>query len=155
MDLIKFKELTEVLERLAFKYLSGQGISRSDELTVVVRGHLLVEAAMNAILEMKFTNDCFLKKGRVTFAAKMRLCRSLGIMKEDVYSAIKQLNDIRNDFAHILHADLDVKKMDILFQILERDPHGMTALKTAPDDRKALLGLSVHVIINRFLQDIL
>jgi uncharacterized protein YutE (UPF0331/DUF86 family) len=77
-----------------------------DTMLVVLKGHLLIEAELIDICGRLLKNPPAL--GKLGFAARLRLVRALvddDELPDSFWEAIKDLNDIRNMFAHELEPD--------------------------------------------------
>lgn len=71
------------------------------ELSVVLRGHLLVERVIETLISNKMKSpDRFFRSHRPTFEMKVDLASALGVLPDTYVSAAKALNTIRNSYAH-------------------------------------------------------
>ncbi len=71
------------------------------ELSAVLRGHLLIEQVIEALIAQKMEfPDRFFKNQRVSFEMKVDLASALGVLPETHLSAAKALSNIRNSYAH-------------------------------------------------------
>jgi len=71
------------------------------ELSVILRGHLLIEQVIEALISQKMKYpDRFFGNQRITFEMKADLASALGVLPEAHLSAAKALNNIRNAYAH-------------------------------------------------------
>ena len=91
-----------------------------DTTLVLLKGHLLIEAELIDICARFLRNPDALEDGRVPFGVRLNLVRALvgeDAMPESFWTAIKDLNGIRNDLAH----QLEPKGIDkALHQFLRR-----------------------------------
>lgn len=71
------------------------------ELSVVLRGHLLVERVIETLISNKMKNpDRFFRGHRPSFEMKVDLASALGVLPDAYCSAAKALSRIRNSYAH-------------------------------------------------------
>jgi len=74
-------------------------VNIADEATAVLRGHLILEEVLN-LWANKLTDVTDLYSGGFfAFKSKMIILKNLG-MPNDIYDALKTVNDIRNRFSH-------------------------------------------------------
>lgn len=74
----------------------------ADELTIILKGHLLIEEQLRAIIRALVANPEHLDEARLTFANSLHLARAVAghFNKGVCWSAAKQLNVVRNLIAH-------------------------------------------------------
>ncbi|MCU6500406.1 hypothetical protein LPN04_21650 [Rugamonas sp. A1-17] len=73
----------------------------SPELSSVLRGHLLIERTLEALIAKKLARPKKLfDKHRITFEMKVDLADAMGVLPPSYVSAAKALNGIRNAYAH-------------------------------------------------------
>lgn len=83
----------------SFNHYLGQ-LSQNDELLVtVLKGHLVIEALLVELIQLKISND---QPWRWNFLQKIDWCVKEGYISAQKGVALKAFNDIRNDFAHVL-----------------------------------------------------
>ena len=81
-------------------------------LVVVLRGHLYVEAAIEALMLAKVPGcEPFLDALHFGFARKLEVATVLGVVTPECAKGVWALNKIRNDFAHDLKRE-DLTKAD-------------------------------------------
>ena len=73
-----------------------------DPFTSIIKGHLLVEAFLSAIIEGAFIRPDVLNVDRMSYHAKIRLCIGSGLLHEEVMPVLDRLGKLRNRFAHDL-----------------------------------------------------
>ncbi len=125
------------------KYFTGANIVSADDLTVVIRAHLLVEILIEMMLRKSLVNENILSHNDFTFDMKLTLADSMGIISVRPLSAIRQLNSIRNKFAHNIRTrlqDLDISKITKLL-------NGKNDFKQFKHDKKLMFGLGVHYLL--------
>lgn len=71
------------------------------ELSVVLRGHLLIEQVLETLIAQKMKHpERLFENHRVTFEMKVDLASALGVIPDAHSGAAKALNNIRNAYAH-------------------------------------------------------
>jgi hypothetical protein len=75
-----------------------------DHSLVLLKAHLLVEEQVRAFVQERLVNPNALKKSRMTFSQVACLAEALSSedIHENVWRAVKKLNQLRNDIAHEL-----------------------------------------------------
>lgn len=87
----------------------------SPELTSILRGHLLIERTIEALIAKKLTKPKKLfDNHRVTFEMKVDLADAMGVLPPAHVSAAKALNNIRNAYAHREDHKLSVGELNSL-----------------------------------------
>ncbi len=71
-----------------------------DAFGIVLRGHVLVENAIEACIYQYLPNPQLLKKLNIFFSKKIRLAFMLGIISKDERDILNALNVLRNKVAH-------------------------------------------------------
>jgi len=89
----------------SFDYLDNLEVQRlifeeGDELTSVLKGHLFIEKALEAAIYQNLPNPKALFKKRRTFELKLDLACSMELLDHNLFSAIKAVNNIRNNYSH-------------------------------------------------------
>jgi hypothetical protein len=85
------------------------------ELSVVLRGYLLIEQVIEALIAQKMKYpDRFFNNQRVTFEMKVDLASALGVLPETHLGAAKALNNIRNSYAHREDHSLSIDELNSL-----------------------------------------
>lgn len=94
-------------------------LTTEDELGVVVRAHIHIEASVNDFLEHVVPFPDLMP--RLQYETKLRLACALGL-RQDRFAALKLLGDIRNLFGHKLDAVLtDAKINELYFALPPKD----------------------------------
>lgn len=76
---------------------------RSRDLTLIVlKGHLLVEEAVNDLLSTLLKNPEALRQATLSFYQRLKLLQALGFVSDRELSSAEKLNNLRNRFAHTL-----------------------------------------------------
>jgi hypothetical protein len=101
-----------------------------DELGVVVRAHIHIEAGVNALLDVAVPHPPLLP--RLRYEQRLRLACALGLA-ERCFKPLKILGDIRNQFGHKLDTKLTDGMVTELYEALsEQDRAGfMLGVKAA------------------------
>jgi hypothetical protein len=80
-----------------------QHMPRSNDLTLIVlKGHLLLEEAIDTLLVVLLRNATALKPARLSFFARLCLVRALLPQNDGMMKAAEGLNALRNKLAHHL-----------------------------------------------------
>ena len=130
------KEEGERIKQLSSKqvdiFLKTHFIPSTDLLTKILKAHLYIEGLINEIIKNTFPypNDLIGQK----FYAKILLLNATGpVLYKPVFSRLKALNAIRNNFSHNLNykpSETEANKL-ILF----------TSIKETNNERKIIRGL--------------
>lgn len=93
-------------------------LSRDDEaLLTVLKGHLVVEALLVELIQLRETGDMM---WRWSFPTKTSKCVEFGFITQDQAEALNDLNNLRNDFAHVLGQDIS---FDRVFSLAQKAAH--------------------------------
>ena len=84
----------------------------ADELTIVLKGHLVVEYMLDSIIKEKFKNPN--KILSYSFYRKLEILHSLGFLPDYLFKNIETLNKIRNKYAHDLKYSLDINELFVI-----------------------------------------
>lgn len=87
-------------------------LNSEDELGVVVRAHIHIEASLNAFVDARVPYPDRLP--RLPYEGRLRLACALGLMHSH-FDALKVLADIRNSFGHRVDAKLTDGKLKELY----------------------------------------
>lgn len=109
---IDFATATEdELDQYGMKLL----VFEAPELSKVLRGHLLIERSLEALIARKLEKPKRLfDNHRVTFEMKVDLADALGVLPPSHVSAAKALNSIRNAYAHREDHKLSTEELNSL-----------------------------------------
>lgn len=73
---------------------------------IVLKGHLLIERQLNALIECALIKPQSLNPARLTFAKKVNLAEALyGVISSINWAHLRDINSIRNSMAHELEDD--------------------------------------------------
>jgi hypothetical protein len=89
-----------------------QHLVAEDELGMVVRAHIHIEASIIDFLKQVVPNPKLLP--RLAYEARLRLACALGL-DQDHFDALKTLGDIRNSFGHDIEARLTDQAVNDLY----------------------------------------
>jgi hypothetical protein len=92
-----------------------QHLTAEDELGMVVRAHIHIEASVIDFVSQRVPHPHLLP--RLTYEARLRLACALGLDHE-YFDALKSLGDIRNSFGHNLDAKVTDQVINNLFSRL-------------------------------------
>lgn len=109
---------TGTLEKYA--ELFRKELSEHDPLQqVVLKGHLVIEAALDNILTIIFFHPEYVFRARIGFAQKVAIARAYGLRKAEnsMWNVILSINETRNEVAHNLAGERRSKKLDQLRRI--------------------------------------
>lgn len=101
------------------KYVNmfNQQMQEPDQLqNVLLKGHLIIEAAIDNIIANIFFHPDHLFKGRFAFMQKVQIARSYALRKDEntIWKLILSVNEVRNEVAHNLAGDKRDKKLKLL-----------------------------------------
>ncbi|WP_158684635.1 hypothetical protein [Pseudoalteromonas sp. T1lg48] len=102
------------------RFIAHLPLDSTDKVTVVLKGHLLVEELLTEFVGLNFSRPNKLKDARFSF--HHLLCIARAISKEDsndnLWSSIEKLNGLRNKLAHSLEPkDLEKRINDFIAQL--------------------------------------
>jgi len=110
------------VEKLDYQLLSSQvGPREKSILAAFLRGHLWVEARLNAVLEALLVDPSAIDLPRESFARKTALCRAIGGLSPTSAEAIAAMNRVRNRLAHNLNADVTDADVDAMWAPFVRE----------------------------------
>jgi len=85
------------------------------QLSVVLRGHLLIEQVLEALISQKMPHpDRLFEKQRLSFEMKCDLANAMGVLPGAHLGAAKALNSIRNAYAHRADHAVSVEQLNSL-----------------------------------------
>jgi hypothetical protein len=95
-------------------------LESEDELGLVVRAHIHIEASLNQFLDGKVVHSSHLKKMQLDYAQKTHLAISLGLLPEYA-SPLLALGTLRNAFAHHPDTQLTQDRVKALYDSLSSE----------------------------------
>jgi len=125
----------DISRDITFHYISRLR-HHSDELGLVVQGHLLIEYVMNELIRYRFKHPAQILNDHPSygFAVKARILYSTGALPEHIFRNIRRINSIRNHLAHRL--DWDSLKLDYQFSRNDNEAKGDVAVRDRKSGRK-------------------
>jgi hypothetical protein len=98
---------------------------------VLLKGHLLLEEALSAILDQYVFHREHLDDARLTFAHKVQLARALCLRKNTLgeWDLISAINSCRNDLAHRLNSPERAKKLAKVKELYFREVAGLARIE--------------------------
>lgn len=91
-----------------------------DELGVVVRAHIHIEARINELLEKMAAHPEYIRKMNLDYEQLVNLAVALGLKSESA-RPLKALGTLRNIFAHRLDTSLTKDRVDSLYKTLSTE----------------------------------
>jgi len=116
--------------------------TKPDAMVIAVRGQLLIEDLVNALLSQALSNIDQLDVKGMVYATKIKFLGGLGIVAPPIVNSLLALNNLRNDFAHDPYFQLSSKRMR---KILATMANEVRLLLSRPDVPNAELH---HVLID-------
>jgi hypothetical protein len=131
--------MTEGSHREHFINLIGQ-LESDDEALIILKGHLVVEERITAVIEKFVFHPEHLEKARLSFAQKVALARCLSRDESgnSVWELIEKLNSLRNKLSHSLDGEPRAKAMEALKAVYTRECGGK--LEEDEQDERVWLG---------------
>lgn len=80
---------------------------------IFLRGHLLLEQALTTIIELR-GDRAKVVLDRASFSAKLNICDGLGLVDEDLATAVRLVNKERNHLAHRLDSLVTFERVSAL-----------------------------------------
>lgn len=134
-------------------------LSEVDQLAqIVLKGHLIIESALENIIQAFFFHPAHILERRLPFHHKVAICRSLCLRKdqERTWELIEAINAVRNEIAHKLDGKIlgpKVARVKELY-LAEGYPAKVDG-KDLSDDLIVLNGCSACVgFLGRFEEDV-
>jgi hypothetical protein len=105
------------------KQLEELWSGRDEHLDSVLRGHLLIEQMLEAMLLPWFPQPEYLHEARLGFHQKLNLAHALNVRHrhEPIWRALGALNALRNDFAHRLTSAQREQKIRTFIDLTRSD----------------------------------
>jgi len=132
------------------KYFSPLEIRKNDDLTIVVRGHLLIETLIEMLLQKNLEQEKILSDRDFTYFMKIELIYSLGLIDKEFLVILQKFGEIRNAFAHQLGVSLnDLKKEtnEFVNRIGEKNKELDKLFKANKTNLKLLFGMGISFLL--------
>src|SRR6266699_5231212 len=113
----------DITRDITFHYISRLR-HHTNELGIVVQGHLLIEYVMNEIIRRRFHRPAavLIDHRSYSFAIKARVLYSTGFLPLHIFFNVRRVNSIRNHLAHDLR--WDALKLDYRFSRDDEEKKG-------------------------------
>jgi hypothetical protein len=121
---------------LAFDQQFLDALTGEDELGVVVRGHIHIEAGLNDFISAMIPFPDRLPSG-MRYQQKVDLACALGLRAEHA-PALKMLGEMRNSFAHKLNVGLSKESLAKLYRTLSPSDREAVEIAYRNTNRKVL-----------------
>lgn len=143
------------VERLDYQLLSSQvGPREKSILAAFLRGHLWVEARLNAVLEAILVDPSAIDLSRESFARKIALCRAVGGLSPTGAEAILAMNRVRNRLAHNLDADVTDADVDAMWEPFVREQErGQFATRKGEDLPTRMFQWFLNIVWTLYLHE--
>jgi hypothetical protein len=121
---------------ITFQYISRLR-HHTDELGLVVQGHLLIEYVLNEIIRRRFHRPAAILNDHrsYSFAIKARMLYSTGFLPLHIFLNVQRVNSIRNHLAHDLR--WDALKLDYRFSRDDNEKKGDVTVRDKRTGRVA------------------
>jgi len=129
------------------KYFRAKSLLDADDLTVVVRAHLLIEILIEILLKKELLKSDILADKDFTFYMKLMIADSMGLIPSKLLPAIKKLNNIRNEFVHNINTSLQNLDIRELTELLDVKDSSRKINEQYKNNNKLLLGLAVWYLL--------
>ncbi|MDQ0887897.1 hypothetical protein QFZ81_002985 [Paenibacillus sp. V4I9] len=86
-----------------------------DIFTMIIRGHLYIEASIVKLINMNLPKSEYLNVSRLDYQLKVNLGCAMGVIPSNLEPSLKQLGKLRNKYAH-----------DLNYQLTEQDQNDIT-----------------------------
>lgn len=147
-------ELLATLERFRTEMESVDEVAH-----VLLKGHLLIEEALSAVLDQYVFHREHLEEVRLTFAQKAHLARALCLRKNTFgeWELVLAINSLRNDVAHKLNSSERSKKLAKVKTLYFREAAGFERIEQVTKESEAvvLFNACAHCagFLSKFLAD--
>jgi hypothetical protein len=108
---------------------------------VLLKGHLLLEESLSAILDQYVFHREHLDDARLTFAHKIHLARAVCLRKNTFgeWDLISAINSLRNDLAHRLNSPERTKKLARVKDLYFREAAGYERIEEVKKESDAVV----------------
>jgi len=116
---------------LALARFSNEMGKIDEVLHVLLKGHLLIEEALSRIIDQFVFHREHIDDARLSFAAKMNLCKAFCLRKSDLgeWDLIGALNALRNVVAHQLDSPERAKRTERVKDLYFREAGAMSGIE--------------------------
>ena len=143
------------VEKLDYQLLASQvGPREGSALAAFLRGHLWVEARLNAVLEAILVDPSAIDLSRESFARKTALCRAVGGLSPTAAEAILAMNRARNRLAHNLDADVTDADIDAMWEpFVRKQERGQFATRKGEDLPTRMFQWFLNIVWTLYLHE--
>lgn len=145
-----------LLERIAPRLareaqeLSAALGATNDVALPLLKFHLLAEQMLERIISEQLRRpDRLLEMGRLTFAQKLLLVHSFDVVEDASVHALRQVNSLRNECAHVKSKQIAEDDIDRIGQSLGKDYREIKRLDS--DDLRVLLIFTLARVAQPFI----
>lgn len=117
-------------------------LDSDDAALIILKGHLVVEERINAVLEKFVFHPEFMDKARLTFAQKLNVARAMSLDESEnsMWEVLERLNALRNRLSHSLDGARRADAMEALKAAFTRECGGTLDPQEVHDERAWLVG---------------
>ncbi len=127
---------------------------------VVLKGHLLIEEALDTILRKFVYHPEFLSDARLSFAQKIEIARSISLDEHnnEMWALVKAINSLRNELAHSLGSEKRSQKtervVELYLKLLE-DRETAARHKGEPEEHVLMWATGLCIgFLSEFVQEV-
>jgi hypothetical protein len=90
---------------------------------IVLKGHLLIEEALEAIISTFVHHAAFIENARLGFPQKIAIARAMSLDEHEnrMWEIATALNSLRNDLAHALDSPKRARKVRAVIELYHRE----------------------------------
>lgn len=144
----KFAQSNEFLQSVErFQAVMGT----VDELThVVLKGHLLIEEALDAVIALHLFHPEHFFDARLTFDKKISIARAFNLRKHQLgeWDMLKAVNELRNNLAHNLDSPKQKSKLQRVRELAIKESAGLAGAEglVTADDKIVVVYACGHLL---------
>ena len=113
-----FVRISNDFEKIFCVKNMGYLINSSDEISCVLRGHLMLEECLNLWIGKILDHD-ILSAGSFNFKSKLDIAKKLGLCP-DICEAMTEINKIRNKLSHKIGYEVQDSEIDLIKQKVDK-----------------------------------
>jgi hypothetical protein len=108
---------------------------------VLLKGHLLIEEGLSAVLDQYVFHREHLEEARLTFAQKAHIARALCLRKNTLgeWELVFAINSLRNNLAHKLNSPERSKKLTKVKDLYFREAAGFEGIEEVKKESDAVV----------------
>ena len=98
-------------------------LESDDAALIVLKGHLVLEERLTAVIEKFVFEPDFIDRARLSFAQKVAIARSMSLdqSRNSVWELIDKLNTLRNKLAHSLDGEPRAKALQAVRDAFQKE----------------------------------